>query len=152
VAGTDLIPPFTSGGVPVDAFGMGTGGLSERLGVPVGECGDLRPAALHGALARRRCYLHLYRWTSLGLALIEAMHLGLPVAALGTTEAYEAVPPAAGVVSTDVTRLVRAAAGYLADPCMAVEVGRRARDAALGRYGLARFLSDWDRLLEEVVR
>jgi len=36
--------------------------------------------------------------------------------------------------------------------CLAVEVGRRARDAALDRYGLARFLSDWDRLLEEVIR
>ena len=50
-------------------------------------------------MARRRVYLHPVRWTSLGLSLIEAMHLGMPVVALDTTEAAEAVPPEAGVVS-----------------------------------------------------
>src|ERR671938_804 len=55
---------------------------------------------LHGEMARRRAYLHPIRWTSLGLSLLEAMHLGMPVVALGTTEVHEAVPPEAGVVST----------------------------------------------------
>jgi hypothetical protein len=152
VAGTDLIPPFVRAGVPVDAFGMGTAGLAGRLGVPVTDRGDRPLPALHGALARRRCYLHLFRWTSLGLALVEAMHLGLPVVAVGSTEAYEAVPPGAGVVSTDVDRLVRAALDFLTDPALAAETGRRARTAALRRYGLDRFLSDWDRLIEELLR
>ena len=44
--------------------------------------------------------MHPIRWTSLGLSLLEAMHLGMPVVALGTTEVHEAVPPAAGFVST----------------------------------------------------
>ena len=51
-------------------------------------------------MARRRVYLHPIRWTSLGLSLLEAMHLGMPVVALATTEVPEAVPPEAGVVST----------------------------------------------------
>ena len=38
----------------------------------------------------------------------------------------------------------------LADPAMARAHGDKARAAALARYGLARFLEDWDRLLEEV--
>ena len=42
------------------------------------------------------------RWTSLGLSLLEAMQLGMPVVALATTEATVAVPPEAGVVSNDV--------------------------------------------------
>ena len=36
-------------------------------------------AELHAALGRHRAYLHPYRWTSLGLAMLEAMALGLPV-------------------------------------------------------------------------
>jgi glycosyltransferase involved in cell wall biosynthesis len=152
VTGTDLIAPFVRAGVPVDAFGIGTTGLAARLGVPVGECGDQSLAALHDALAERRCYLQLCRWTSLGLALIEAMLLGLPVVAVGATEAYEAVPPGAGVVSTRLDLLLAAARDYLADPGLAAAAGAHARAAALPRYGLERFLADWDRLLEEVTR
>jgi glycosyltransferase involved in cell wall biosynthesis len=102
-------------------------------------------------MARRRVYLHPIRWTSLGLSLLEAMHLGMPVVALATTEAPEAVPAEAGVISTRVDALADAARGFLADPEHAREAGRAARAAALERYGLARFLGDWDELLSEVV-
>ena len=44
---------------------------------------DLPQAQMHADLARRRVYLHPFRWTSLGLSLIEAMHLGMPVVASG---------------------------------------------------------------------
>ena len=60
---------------------------------------DLPQAEMHAQLARRRVYVHPFRWTSLGLSLVEAMHLGMPVVALATTEAVEAVPPAAGACS-----------------------------------------------------
>jgi glycosyltransferase involved in cell wall biosynthesis len=101
-------------------------------------------------MARRRVYLHPIRWTSLGLSLIEAMHLGMPVVALGTTEVAEAVPPVAGAVSTDVGVLRRELAALIADPQEARRRGCAARATALARYGLDRFLADWDRLLEEV--
>ena len=87
---------------------------------------------------------------SLGLALIEAMHLGMPVVALATTEAPEAVPAAAGVLSTSVERVADAARGFLADAERARKAGVAAREAALQRFGLQRFLDDWDDLLEEV--
>jgi hypothetical protein len=38
----------------------------------------------------------------------------------------------------------------VADPNLARERGAAARAAALDRYGLERFLADWDDLLEEV--
>jgi hypothetical protein len=154
VTGTDLIGRFAAAGVPVDQFGMHSGDLVERLGNPesVRACGDLPREVLAGELARRRCYLHLPRWTSLGLSLIEAMMLGLPVAAVGSTAAFEAVPPGAGVVSSRVDVLVAAAASYLADVELAAETGRRARAAALDRHNLSRFLADWDRVLSEVTR
>ena len=40
----------------------------------------------------------------------------------------------------------------MADPDEAAEAGRVARTAALARYGLGRFVDDWDRLLKEVTR
>jgi glycosyltransferase involved in cell wall biosynthesis len=70
--------------------------------------------------------------------------------ALATTEAPEAVPPGAGVISTRVDALAAAARAFLADPARAREAGAAARAAALERYGLERFLADWDDLLEEV--
>jgi glycosyltransferase involved in cell wall biosynthesis len=91
------------------------------------------------------------RWTSLGLALLEAMHLGMPVVALAMTEAPRAVPPEAGAISADVGELVRAARRLIADPDEARSRGRIAREAALQRYGLQRFLDDWDEMLGAAV-
>jgi glycosyl transferase family 1 len=92
------------------------------------------------------------RWTSLGLALIEAMLLGMPVVALATTEMPEAVPPDAGVASTRIDVLASGLRRFVADPEAAAVCGKAARAWALERYGLERFLLDWDRLLGEVVR
>jgi glycosyltransferase involved in cell wall biosynthesis len=142
VTGTDLLPRFAERGVPVDLFGIDAAAL--------GGVEDLRQDRLHDELARRRCYVHPIRWTSLGLSLIEAMHLGMPVVVLGTTEAPAAVPAAAGVVSTRVDRLAEAARAFLADPDAARAAGDAARAHALRRFGLNRFLADWDDLLTEV--
>ncbi|HYP48522.1 MAG TPA: glycosyltransferase family 4 protein [Thermoleophilaceae bacterium] len=141
VTGTDLLPRL-NGRVPIDLFGMDAEALGGIENPPQHE--------LHGEMARRRVYLHPIRWTSLGLSLIEAMHLGMPVVALATTEAPEAVPPEAGVVSTDVEVLAGAVRRLVADPDEARTMGKAARAAALDRYSLERFLQDWDRLLEEV--
>ena len=145
VTGTDLLERF-SHATPLDLFGMDATSVGNGNGVrPVD---DLPQARLHGEMARRRVYLHPIRWTSLGLSLLEAMHLGMPVVALGTTEVHEAVPAAAGVVSTRVDVLAQALRRLVADPDEAAERGSAARVAALERYGLARFLSDWDEVLE----
>ena len=96
--------------------------------------------------------MHPVRWTSLGLSLLEAMHLGMPVVALATTEVVEAVPTEAGVLSTRPERLHAGVREYLSNPDAARLAGKAARAAALERYGLDRFLADWDVLLEEVTR
>ncbi|GAB2969272.1 glycosyltransferase [Streptomyces pseudoechinosporeus] len=148
--GTDLLPALAEA-APLDVFGMRTEGLAERLGIPADRCrtADLPQSELHAALAERRCYLHPVRWTSLGLSLLEAMHLGMPVVALATTEAVEAVPPGAGILSTRPDVLARAVRHYMEEPGAAAEDGARARQAALGRYGLKRFLDDWERVMTE---
>ena len=146
VTGTDLLPRFTEV-APLDVYGMGVTGLA---GPRIAVHEDPPQAAMHRALARRRAYLHLTRWTSLGLSLLEAMFLGAPVLVLATTEAVMAVPPGAGVLSTDMADLVEGARRFLVDPGAARAAGARAREAARRRYGLDRFLADWDRLLAEV--
>ena len=141
VTGTDLLDRFARE-APLDLFGIDAARL--------GGIEDLPQRELHEAMARRRVYLHPIRWTSLGLSLLEAMQLGMPVVALGTTEAHEAVPAEAGAVSTRLDVLAAAMRRLIADPDEARERGAAARAATLERYGLERFLSAWDELLEEV--
>ena len=161
VAGTDVLLGV-AGRVPVEAYGMGMADLRAAADGAAGLDGersldghlheDVRQDELHPRLAQARAYLHPYRWTSLGLSLVEAMTVGMPVLALATTAAPEAVPPQAGVVSADPDRLVRAARRWLADPAEARERGAAARAHALQHFGLSRFLSDWSSVLKEVSR
>jgi glycosyltransferase involved in cell wall biosynthesis len=147
VTGTDLYPRFARV-APLDVFGMGVTGLR---GEGITAYDDPPQARMHAQVARRRAYLHLCRWTSLGLSLIEAMQMGMPVLGLATTEAVAAVPPDAGVLATRVDTLVEAAQWLIDEPEQARRLGDRARQIALARFGLDRFLADWDRLLEEEV-
>jgi glycosyltransferase involved in cell wall biosynthesis len=141
VTGTDLIARFSQA-APVDLFGMKTEAL--------GGYEDLPQDVLHVEIARRRVYLHPIRWTSLGLSLIEAMMLGMPVVALATTEVSDAVPRDAGKVSTNVDDLIAETRALIADPQRAREAGLAAREYACRRFGLERFLTDWNRILEDV--
>ncbi|HMC40634.1 MAG TPA: glycosyltransferase [Acidimicrobiales bacterium] len=138
--GADLLEGLRDA-APIDLFGM----RSEEYG----GC-DLVQEELHKAMASRRVYLHPNRWTSLGLSLIEAMHIGMPIVALAATEVPEAVPEGAGVVSTRIDTLRAGLRRLVADPAEALARGQVAREAALARFGLSRFLADWNQLLQEV--
>ena len=61
-----------------------------------------------------------------------------------------AVPPSAGVLSTDPQRLHQAFRTFLHEPDAARAAGVAGRAAALERYGLARFLADWDEVLGRI--
>jgi hypothetical protein len=151
--GTDLLPGLSEA-APLDVFGMRVEGLGGVLGLDPGRLRtfeDLPQERLHAELARRRVYVHTARWTSLGLSLLEAMHLGLPVVALGTTEVPRAVPEGAGIVSTRPDELAAAVRRFVEDPEQARAVGAAGRRTALEHHGLQRFLDDWDALLAEQV-
>ena len=153
ITGSDLLPVFGRSG-PVDVYGIGAAGYRPPQGTAheVRGIGDLDQHSLHRDVARRRVYLHTARWTSLGLSLLEAMHLGMPVVALATTEAVMAVPPDAGAISTDVATLTEAFCELLNEPDFAALAGKRAREYALAHYGLAAFSRRWNHLLGEVTR
>ncbi|NUT72983.1 glycosyltransferase [Pseudarthrobacter sp. C4D7] len=154
VTGTDLLPAFASV-APLQVFGMKTEGLAAATGIDhtrLTSRGDLKTRELHRELARCRVYVHPMRWTSLGLSLLEAMHLGMPVVVLASTEAPRAVPQDAGVVSADIDELLRCAGRLVANPEEARRRGLAAREAALERYSLGRFQDRWDELLADLRR
>jgi glycosyltransferase involved in cell wall biosynthesis len=153
VTGTDLLPAVART-APLTLFGMDVATTAKWLrasGLDVTARQDLPQAAMHAELARQRVYVHPVRWTSLGLSLIEAMHLGMPVVALATTEVPAAVPAAAGTVTNDLDRFCAAIERFVRDPGAARAAGLAARAHALEQFGLDRFLADWDALLAEAV-
>lgn len=151
VTGTDLLPEFARV-AELDVYGIGTDKLTGAFGDPaIRPGGDLPSEELFEAMARRRVYVHTARWTSLGLSLLEAMHLGMPVVAFAGTEVPVAVPAEAGVVSSDVTELVEAVRRLCRDPSAAREMGAAARGHALENFGLDTFLEHWDALVTRLV-
>lgn len=143
VVGADLLGRLSTE-VPIDVWGIGTDGLD---GGNVRGRGDVLPPALHEEVARRRVYLHTARWTSLGVSLLEAMHLAMPVVAVASTMAPLTVPSQAGVVSADVDALAEALRYYVSDPEAARAAGKSARQFVLQHFGLDRFLREWDELI-----
>lgn len=152
ITGTDLLVPLSQA-APIDVFGIDTDDLHVALGLPperVHGAGDHGQSRLHAELARRRVFVHTARWTSLGLSVIEAMFLGMPVVALGTTEAPSSIPADAGIVSNDPAVLDEAVRMFLQEKCFAEVVGNAGRHWAKDTFGIDRFTEAWDRLLSEV--
>jgi glycosyltransferase involved in cell wall biosynthesis len=131
--------------VPLDLIGM----ESERSG-GLGEVGH---EELPGFMCRYRFIFNPIRYTSLGLAVCEAMTLGIPVVGLATTEMVTAVTnDVNGYVDTDVDVLIDRMRDLLAHPEHARRLSERARTIARGRFGIGRFMKDWHRVLTEAVQ
>lgn len=129
--------------VPLDLVGMGAEELDGR--------GEVRHAQLPALVARHRFLFNPIRYTSLGLAVIEAMHAGVPVVGIATTEMATAVPNGVcGYVDTSVVRLVEHMRALLADPVLARRLGEGAKRHALERFGIRRFVADWNDALAAV--
>ena len=95
--------------------------------------------------SRYRFFFNPIRYTSLGLAVCEAMMLGMPIIGLATTEMVTAVENGvSGYVDTNPDRLVEIMQGLLNDPQEAKRLGEGARQQALERFNIQRFIADWD--------
>ena len=129
--------------VPLDLVGMfseESGGLGE---VPLIELPEFS--------AGYRFFFHPIRYTSLGLALIEAMMLGMPVVGLATTELPTIIRNGEnGFIATDERELVRAMQALIDDPALARRIGTAGRMTALERFNIARFADDWSAVFRSV--
>lgn len=130
--------------VPLDLVGMG----SEEAG----GLGEISPDDVSSFVAGYRFFFHPIRHTSLGLALCEAMMIGLPVVALATTEATTVIEHGIdGYVHTDVEALIEGMQSLIRDGDEAQRMGEAARAKALRRFGIRRFVDDWRRAIDDVV-
>lgn len=129
--------------VPIDLAGMG----SEELG----GLGDLPHRELLQREADYRFFFNPIRYTSLGLSVLEAMMIGLPMVGLGTTEMNNVVQNGvSGYVDTRVDHLIEQMQRLIADPDEAARLGEGARQCALERFNIDRFTVEWLTTFEEV--
>jgi glycosyltransferase involved in cell wall biosynthesis len=130
--------------LPLDLVGM----ESEQLA----GLGALSHADLPTFESRYRFFFNPIRYTSLGLSVIEAMMVGLPVVALATTEIPTVIENGiSGLISTSVDELVDRMRELLRSPTEARHLGEAGRRVAQERFSIERFAADWDRTLREVV-
>jgi hypothetical protein len=136
IAGYDLFLQVQQW-IPLDAVGMQT----EEFG----GLGDVPYRDLHRRVADYRFLFSPIRYTSLPLAVIEAMTIGMPVVALATTELPTVIEHGkTGYVSCNISELVGHMRRLLADQEEARRLGEQARSVARERFGLTRFIRDWN--------
>jgi len=129
--------------VPVTLVGMGS--------LEMGGHGEVPNRELPRFVAPYRFFFNPIRYTSLGLSVIEAMHVGLPILGLATTEMPTVITNGVnGWLDTRPDRLVDVARQLMADPDLARRWGEAARATATERFGIERFVADWMRLFERV--
>jgi glycosyltransferase involved in cell wall biosynthesis len=130
--------------VPLDLAGIGSEELGGLGPIPLDELFPLE--------ASYRFFFNPIRYTSLGLAVCEAMTIGMPIIGLATTEMATVVENGlSGYVDTNVDRLIAEMQSLLAEPEKASALSRGARQSAAKRFGMQRFISDWDRTFSESV-
>lgn len=129
--------------VPIDLVGMG----AERLGL-----GEVLHPELPGFLSRYRFFFNPIRFTSLGLAVCEAMTMGIPVVGLATTELASVIKNGkTGIIHTDINYLVAAMKDLLANREKAAQIGAAGKEMALQRFDIKRFTADWLRVFETAI-
>ena len=130
--------------IPLDLIGMNS--------IPAGGLGEISHEELPAFMCKYRFFFNPIRYTSLGLAVCEAMHLGLPIVALATTEMVTVITnDVSGYVDTNVETLMQRMAFLLASPEKARLLGEGARRTAEARFGLDRFTNEWDRTIRNFV-
>jgi glycosyltransferase involved in cell wall biosynthesis len=129
--------------IPLDSIGMQTQEL--------GGLGDVPYRDLHRRIADYRFLFSPMRYTSLPLAVIEGMTIGMPIIALATTELPTVIENGkTGYVSCNIDELIELMRRLLADPAEAQRLGANARAVALDRFGLPRFIDAWNAAFEHV--
>ncbi|HEX2141672.1 MAG TPA: glycosyltransferase family 4 protein [Candidatus Limnocylindria bacterium] len=131
--------------LPLDLVGMES--------IELGGLGEVRPRELPRLMGRYRFFFHPVRYTSLGLALLQAMAVGVPPVALATTEVVETIRDrVSGFTSTNPDVLHRRMEQLLEDAELAHRLGAGARHTARTRYGIDRFAAEWHALLADVTQ
>lgn len=129
--------------VSLDVAGMQTSDF--------GGLGDVPYRDLHRRMAAYRFLFSPIRYTSLPLAVIEALTIGMPVIALATTELPAVIENGRhGFISCDVNELIEHMQRLLQDREEARYLGENARRLAQERFSIERFCRDWNNLFRDL--
>ena len=130
--------------IPLDLVGMG----AEQLG----GLGEVPHDQLPAFASRYRFFFNPIRYTSLGLAVCEAMMVGLPIIGLATTEMVTVVENGvSGYVDTDIEKLISRMRQLLNDPTEAKKLSQGALLTAQKRFNIQRFSHNWNEAFKFVI-
>jgi hypothetical protein len=131
--------------VPVDLIGMD----SKKLG----GLGEILHPQLPNFISKYRFFFNPIRYTSLGLAVLEAMMTGVPVVGLATTEMVTVIRDGeSGFLHTDINYLISRMKDLLANRELAQRLGAAGRKVAMDRFNIQRFNADWHRILSGIIK
>ena len=122
--------------VPLDLIGIGT----ENLGL-----GEVQYDQVPDFIKQYRFFFNPIRFTSLGLAVCEAMMIGMPVIGLATTELVSVIQNGvSGYIHTDIQSLEKRMNDLLRQKDLAQSMGSEGKIIAEERFNIARFTKDWE--------
>ncbi|MBE9159301.1 glycosyltransferase family 4 protein [Nodosilinea sp. LEGE 06152] len=131
--------------IPLDLVGMD----SESLG----GLGNISHRDLPALMARYRFFFHPVRYTSLGLAVCEAMYLGLPIVGLATTELPTVVEnDVSGFIHTDPAALIKQMQQLIDHPDLARHLSQGAQTVGQTRFNLYHFVQDWNAAFADAIQ
>ncbi len=126
--------------VPLDLVGMNAADL--------GGLGEVSFNDLLQFESRYRFFFNPIRYTSLGLAVCEAMMIGMPIVGLATTEMSAVIDNGVnGYIDTNLDSLVDCMQELLRSPELAKRISENGRKTAREHFNIQRFARDWDNLL-----
>ena len=130
--------------IPLDIAGMQT----EEFG----GLGDIPYRNLHRRIADYRFLFSPIRYTSLPLAVVEGLTIGMPIVALATTELPTVIENGKhGYLSCDIDELIAHMRFLLTHPAEARRLGDNARELARERFSLEGFIRAWNKAFAQVV-
>lgn len=129
--------------IPLDLVGMG----AEEYGME-----EVLHPNLPDFIGRYRFFFNPIRYTSLGLAVCEAMMIGLPIIGLATTEMSVKIQNGySGYVSTNIEFLIDKMKSLLTSPTEGMQLGVNARHTAQDMFSITRFSKEWEALFHQVI-
>jgi hypothetical protein len=131
--------------IPLDLIGMDT--------KKIGGLGEILHPQLPAFISQYRFFFNPIRYTSLGLAVLEAMMVGVPVVGLATTEMVTVIENGrSGFLHTNVEYLMECMQKLLVDKSLATRLGAEGQKVAFQRFNIQRFTSEWEKLFTRVIR
>lgn len=131
--------------VPLDLVGMGT--------AEYGGMGEIPHVRLPAFISSYRFFFNPIRYTSMGLAVCEAMMCGMPVVALATTEYTTLITDGvSGFMHTDVDYLIEKMQLLLQDRQFAARLGAEGKKVAEKRFGIERFTKEWEETFNWIIQ